>query len=145
MELKLDLINVPKEFRLDFCNYLIIQIKNNIYETNEQSRYNNMEKYINSNNLISWITNKNQFISVYDLYKLGVNNLKIRQVDEDKYEIYIDQNENIPNSYTNLYSIISLLEYGTLSVQKCGTLTKTVGFIIDKLDTYYNKFLMENK
>lgn len=143
MELNLDLENVPEEYRKIFCEYIIKQIQELIIQSKEQTRYKAMEDYLYDNQLIDWLQNRNQYISVYELYRLASNNLKIKEIDKENYEIYIDPNVNIPNSYTTLYSIISLLEYGTLSIRKCGTLSETLEFVIKNLDTYYQKFLME--
>ena len=143
MELNLDLENVPEEYRKIFCEYIIKQIQELIVQSKEQTRYKAMEDYLYDNQLIDWLQNRNQYISVYELYRLASNNLKIKEIDKENYEIYIDPNVNIPNSYTTLYSIISLLEYGTLSIRKCGTLSETLEFVIKNLDTYYQKFLME--
>lgn len=143
MELNLDLENVPEEYRKIFCEYIIKQIQELIVQSKEQTRYKAMEDYLYDNQLIDWLQNRNQYISVYELYRLASNNLKIKEIDKENYEIYIDPNVNIPNSYTTLYSIISLLEYGTLSIRKCGTLSETLEFVVKNLDTYYQKFLME--
>lgn len=143
MELNLNLEYLPEDERKPFCEYIIEQIKTLIGQSREQSRYKAMEEYLYSNKLIDWVQNNNQYISVYDLYRLAANNLKIKEIDKENYEISINPNENIPNSYTILYSIISLLEYGTLSIRKCGTFTETLEFIAKNLDTYYQKFLME--
>lgn len=143
MELNLDLENAPEEYRKIFCEYIIKQIQELIVQSKEQTRYKAMEDYLYDNQLIDWLQNRNQYISVYELYRLASNNLKIKEIDKENYEIYIDPNVNIPNSYTALYSIISLLEYGTLSIRKCGTLSETLEFVIKNLDTYYQKFLME--
>ena len=143
MELNLDLENVPEEYRKLFCEYIIKQIQELIVQSKEQTRYKAVEDYLYDNQLIDWLQNRNQYISAYELYRLASNNLKIKEIDKENYEIYIDPNVNIPNSYTTLYSIISLLEYGTLSIRKCGTLSETLEFVIKNLDTYYQKFLME--
>ena len=143
MELNLDLENVPEEYRKIFCEYIIKQIQELIVQSKEQTRYKAMEDYLYDNQLIDWLQNRNQYISVYELYRLASNNLKVKEIDKENYELYIDPNVNIPNSYTTLYSIISLLEYGTLSIRKCGTLSETLEFVIKNLDTYYQKFLME--
>lgn len=143
MELNLDLENAPEEYRKIFCEYIIKQIQELIVQSKEQTRYKAMEDYLYDNQLIDWLQNRNQYISVYELYRLASNNLKVKEIDKENYELYIDPNVNIPNSYTTLYSIISLLEYGTLSIRKCGTLSETLEFVIKNLDTYYQKFLME--
>ena len=143
MELNLYLENVPEEYRKIFCEYIIKQIQELIVQSKEQTRYKAMEAYLYDNQLIDWLQNRNQYISVYELYRLASNNLKVKEIDKENYETYIDPNVNIPNSYTTLYSIISLLEYGTLSIRKCGTLSETLEFVIKNLDTYYQKFLME--
>ena len=143
MELDLNLKNVVEELREKFCYFIIEEIKSQIIKVGNSPKYSTMEKYINENNLINWITNKNNYISVYELYLLAANNFKVEKIDENNYRIFLDPNENIPNSYTTLYPIISLLEYGSLSVRKCEILTKIISSIIDVLDAYYDEFLTE--
>lgn len=142
MDLQLDLRNVYPDKRKAFCGYLIDKLKSLIEKSGELPQYAKMESYINNSNIIDWITDKNNFISVYDLYRLAVNNLIIKQIDEVDYDIVVNPNENIPNSYTILYPVISLLEYGTLSVRKCGTLTKYIDHIYANMDNYYQEFLL---
>lgn len=143
MELNLDLSDIIEDDRLPFCEYIEKILRKLIYESGEQLRYTDMEIYIRDNNIIKWIGNPKQIISVYDLYRLAVDNLKIKEINKDNYQIRADNNVNIPFAYTNLYSIISLLEYGTLSIRKCGTLTSIMELIADNLTNYYNQFLME--
>ena len=143
MELDLNLTHVIENLRESFCQYLIDKLQEIIVKLGNQSRYIAMEKYINDNGLVNWIANKNNYITVYDLYRLAVSNLKVKQIDEVNYEIYLDPNQNIPNSYTTLYPIISLLEYGTLSVRKCEILTKCMNMIVESIDIYYSEFLTE--
>ena len=142
MDLRLDLKNVYPEKRKTFCEYLIEQLKTLVESSGELPQYSKMEEYINTSNIIDWITDKNNFISVYDLYRLAVNNMIIKKIDETNYDIVINTNENIPNSYTLLYPIISLLEFGTLSIRKCGTLTKYTDYISNNIDYYYQQFLL---
>lgn len=142
MELELNLSTINAEERLSFCNYLIQQLSIILNNLGEQPSYEKMEEYINNNNIINWQIKNNNYISVYDLYRLAVNNLEITNSDEIIFSIHVNPNVNIPNSYTRLHSIISLLEFGTLSVKKCGVLGKYMGLIAKDLDIYYKSFLI---
>lgn len=142
MELELDLKNVDDNYKLSFCNYIINQLVTIITNLGEQPSYEKMEEYINSNNIIDWQIKNNNYISVYDLYRLAVDNLEITNLDNIIFSIHINPNINIPNSYTRLYSIISLLEFGTLSIKKCGVLGKYMESIAKDLNIYYKAFLM---
>lgn len=142
MDMVLDLSNVPREYHKKFCKYIIEQIKLGLefdYKSNKAKR---IEDYINNNKLIDW-QYRDQFISVYDLYRLAVNNLDIKVITPDKYLIKVNQYENIPNSYTNLHDIISLLEYGSLSVNRYGLLGNIFSIIADNLSDYYKRFITE--
>ncbi len=142
MELELDLRNIPENQRLPFCEYIINKLSETITNLGDLSKFKVMEKYINDNNYIAWIAKKNDYITVSDLYRLAVSNLEIKDRDKVKYQISINTNENIPNSYTSIISIISLLEYGTLSMRKIGLLTEYMKDIADNLDYYYDEFLL---
>lgn len=142
MDMILDLSNVPKEYHEKFCKYIIEQIKLGLEIDYKSNKAKVIEDYINNNKLIDW-QYKDQFISVYDLYRLAVNNLDIKVVTPNKYLIKVNQYENIPNSYTNLHDIISLLEYGSLSVKRYGLLANIFSIIADNLSDYYKRFITE--
>lgn len=141
MNLILHLDNVQPKNRLPFVQYIVSNLQYKLSQVGNLSKYERMEAYINSG-LIKWFYNKPQYITVYNIYRLAGENLKIRELDSNTYEIYVDENINIPNSYTSLYSIISLLEYGTLSLNKVATLSNQMQFIADNLDTYYNHYML---
>ena len=143
MNLVLDLLKVPKNLQFKFCEYIINYIKDKIENTFPFNRCEKMEVYINENNVIKWQNARKDFISAYNIYRLIVNNFEIRQLGKGKYDIFLNHNETIPNSYTKIYSICLLLEYGTLSVKKCGILTELMHKIADNLDSIYTKFLVE--
>lgn len=141
MNLILHLQNVQESRRKSFSEYILSNLQYKLSQVGNLSKYQRMEKYINSG-LILWLYNKPQYISVYNIYRLAGENLKIRHLDPNSYEIYVDENINIPDSYTTLYSIVSLLEYGTLSISKVATLSTQMQFIADNLDTYYNHYML---
>lgn len=141
MNLILHLENVEESRRKPFSEYVLSNLQYKLSQVGNLSKYNKMENYINSG-LIIWLYNKPQYISVYNIYRLAGENLRIRQLDPATYEIYVDENINIPDSYTSLYSIVSLLEYGTLSIPKVATLSTQMQFIADNLDTYYNHYML---
>ena len=59
------------------------------------------------------------------------------------YNITVDKNIMIPDSNTYLISIVKLLEFGNLEIQKYGLLENCMQYICDNLDTFYNKFKIE--
>ena len=142
MELELDLRNIPENQRLPFCNYIINVLEEIFTNLGDLPRFSLMEKYINDNHYINWQAKKNDYISVSDLYRLATTHLEIKNRDKTIYKISINPNENIPNSYTTILPIISLLEYGTLSIKKIGLLTKYMEDIANNLDYYYDEFLV---
>lgn len=143
MRLELDLTAAIEDYREDFCKYIINVLSEMITQMGDLPQYKALEEYINGNGLIDWQTNGVGYISVFDIYRLATAHLEIKQIDENTYLIQVDENENIPNSYTILNSIVSLLEYGTLSIQKCGMLSKCMHTIAENLTTYYQTFLLE--
>lgn len=144
MNLVLNLYNIEKNYQIPFCKYLIEKIKKIIEFDINFSNYKKLENYINKNNIIQYQV-RNQPINIYDLYRLAVNNLKIVKKDINVFEIKLDNCINIPNSYTKLYSIISLCEYGTLSIKGKSILNNLFIKIADNLTTYFNIFISEAK
>ena len=141
MELILDLENVNKEYRLEFTKYIINILEERLDKLNDSTRYKKMEEYINSG-IIKWRFNKPQYISIYNLYRLIPNNLKIRKIDDTTFEIYLDRDIIIPDSFTLLYDLISLLEYGTLSMRKIGKLSEIMKSVAKNLDSFYNLYML---
>ena len=141
MELILDLENVNKEYRLEFIKYIINILEERLNKLNDSTRYKKMEEYINSG-IIKWRFNKPQYISIYNLYRLVPNNLKIRKIDDTTFEIYLDRNIMVPDSFTLLYDLISLLEYGTLSMRKIGKLSEIMKSVAKNLDSFYNLYML---
>lgn len=140
MILILDLVDVDKNLREPFCNYLIENIQKQIINQYDKDKATKLEDYINSNKIIRWQYNINKYISVYDLYKLYAFNLHLDKENDAKFIIGIDENINIPDAYTRLRSIIALLEYGSLSVRKYGLISDIYSNIVKDIDTYYNMF-----
>lgn len=140
MNLVLNLYEVNTDLQIPFCEYLIDQIKDNIEFNFNSAKCIKAEQYINENNIIDYQI-RVQYTRVYDLYRLAVNNLNIHKRDEGLFEINLDKNINIPNSYTKLYNIISLLEYGSLSLNKCEILAKIFDDVSKNLDMYFQKFI----
>lgn len=140
MVLNLDLTNVPSDYQQEFCDFIVAEIRKNIQNNFPFQKCENIEKYIEENSVINWQNKRNDFISVYNIYRLAVENLKIKQIRENYFSIFIDNNINIPNSYTKLHSIVALLEYGTLSIRGCRVLSEVMKAIADSLTTYYHEF-----
>ena len=85
-----------------------------------------------------------KYTSVLDLYKIAVSNLKTKSDKKSNmYNITVDKNIMIPDSNTYLISIVKLLEFGNLEIQKYGLLENCMQYICDNLDTFYNKFKIE--
>ena len=143
MNLVLNLYNIDKKYQIPFCRYLLKFICNTIEFNINFNKYKKLEIYIN-NNIINYQI-RNQYISVYDLYRLAANNLKLTYKDKNIFEIKLDSSVNIPNSYTKLYSIISLCEYGTLSVRGHDILNSLFINIAKNLTKYFNAFMLEAK
>ena len=141
MQLILLLNEVPKEEHINFCNYIIQELKSLFEKSFNNQQVIKLEEYINSYNNINQIIPKKAYYSVHDLYRLALESLKINKIDTNIYQIEIDKNIVIPNSYNDLYSIISLFEYGTLSVKKYGLLDTCMNMIANNLTDYYMKYL----
>lgn len=141
MDLNLILDEVPENNRLDFCTYIINELKSMFEKAYDPSRVIKLEEYLNSHITIQQQIFKPTYYSVHDLYRIALENLNIKQLNEFTYRIEIDRNVVIPNSYNTLYSVISLFEFGTLSVKKYGLLSQCMETIADNLTTYYTNYL----
>ena len=144
MNLVLNLYNIDKKYQIPFCKYIIKKLIQIIEFDTNFSKYIKLEEYINTNDIIKYQV-RNQFISIYDLYRLAVNNLKLVNNDINVFEIKLDTNINIPNSYTKLYSVISLCEYGNLSIKGNNILNNLFTKIAEDLTKYFNMFMLEAK
>lgn len=145
MNLILDLSNIAEDLRLPFCNYVLDIIKQEILNKYNEQKTINLENYINENNIIKWQYNKDQYIKVLDIYRLLIDHFIIKKLTRTKFEIKIDENTNIPLSYSRLYDIIRLCELGTLSVRKYPLLSDILDFISKNINTLYSKFRIEEK
>lgn len=131
------------ETKNNFINYLIKQLQKLIIEKYNKEKSFIIEKYINDNEIIKY-RYSDKYTSVLDLYKIAVSNLKIKSDKKSNmYNITVDKNIMIPDSNTYLISIVKLLEFGNLEVQKYGLLENCMQYICDNLDTFYNKFKIE--
>lgn len=131
------------ETKNNFINYLIKQLQKLIIEKYNKEKSFIMEKYINDNEIIKY-RYSDKYTSVLDLYKIAVSNLKIKSDKKSNmYNITVDKNIMIPDSNTYLISIVKLLEFGNLEIQKYGLLENCMQYICDNLDTFYNKFKIE--
>ena len=131
------------ETKNNFINYLIKQLQKLIIEKYNKEKSFMIEKYINDNEIIKY-RYSDKYTSVLDLYKIAVSNLKTKSDKKSNvYNITVDKNIMIPGSNTYLISIVKLLEFGNLEVQKYGLLENCMQYICDNLDTFYNKFKIE--
>lgn len=141
MIMNLILDAIPKKEQEDFCQYIIEELRKLVLNKYDKDRAKLIEEYINKSNIIKQRINKKEYFSVYDLYRLALQALEVKLIKNNIYQIKINNQIVIPNSYTNLYSIISLLEFGTLSVRKYGLLSECMEAITNNLTTYYIKYL----
>lgn len=139
MNLELDLENVESKDRIPFVNYIIKQIQKEVLNQFDERKVYKLENYINSNKIIDFIL-RDKYIKVRDIYLTAVYNLIIEELDEDIFNIIVNRNINVPDSNSLLISLLKLLEYGNLSVNKYGLLTKVMQDIADNIDTYFNKY-----
>lgn len=139
MNLELDLENIEYKDRISFVNYIIKQIQKEVLNQFDERKVYKLENYINSNKIIDFIL-KDRYIKVRDIYLTAVYNLIIEELDEDIFNIIVNRNINVPDSNSLLISLLKLLEYGNLSVNKYGLLTKVMQDIADNIDTYFNKY-----
>jgi len=139
MNLELDLENVESKDRVPFVNYIIKQIQKEVLNQFDERKVYKLENYINSNKIIDFIL-RDKYIKVRDIYLTAVYNLIIEELDEDIFNIIVNRNINVPDSNSLLISLLKLLEYGNLSVNKYGLLTKIMQDIADNIDTYFNKY-----
>lgn len=139
MNLELDLENIEYKDRIPFVNYIIKQIQKEVLNQFDERKVYKLENYINSNKIIDFIL-KDRYIKVRDIYLTAVYNLIIEELDEDIFNIIVNRNINVPDSNSLLISLLKLLEYGNLSVNKYGLLTKVMQDIADNIDTYFNKY-----
>ena len=131
------------ETKNNFINYLIKQLQKLIIEKYNKEKSFIIEKYINDNEIIKY-RYSDKYTSVLDLYKIAVSNLKTKSYEKSNmYNITVDKNIMIPGSNTYLISIVKLLEFGNLEIQKYGLLENCMQYICDNLDTFYNKFKIE--
>lgn len=140
MILDLDLSNISASDRVPFCQYLVRIIYKLIIEHYRADRGYRLEEYINDQKLIKWLYDRDKYITVRELYELAGSNLEIDPRSTTHFTIKISTTENIPESYTLVYNIVSLLEYGALGIRGYGLITKIMQTIATNLDTYYEMF-----
>lgn len=139
MNLELNLENIESKDRIPFVNYIIKQIQKEVLNQFDERKIFKLENYINSNNIIDFVL-RDKHIKVRNLYLIAVYNLVIEELDEDIFNIIVNRNINIPDSNSLLISLLKLLEYGNLSVNKYGLLTNIMQDIADNIDTYFKKY-----
>lgn len=142
MFLDLYLENIDPNNLKSFLDYVIKQIQIETINGYDKRKAARLEEFINKNNVIEYTSTK-KYTSVIELYKIALFNLVVEDIRKDIYRIHVNYNINIPYSKTNLSSVIKLLEFGNLSVNKYGLLTNIMENIGKNLDFYYNKFSME--
>lgn len=142
MFLDLYLENIDPNNLKSFLDYVIKQIQIETINGYDKRKAARLEEFINKNNVIEYTSTK-KYTSVIELYKIALFNLVVEDIRKDIYRIHVNYNINIPYSKTNLSSVIKLLEFGNLSVNKYGLLTNIMENIGKNLDFYYSKFSME--
>lgn len=142
MFLDLYLENIDPNNLKSFLDYVIKQIQIETINGYDKRKAARLEEFINKNNVIEYTSTK-KYTSVIELYKIALFNLVVEDMRKDIYRIHVNYNINIPYSKTNLSSVIKLLEFGNLSVNKYGLLTNIMENIGKNLDFYYSKFSME--
>ena len=85
---------------------------------------------------------KNKTVKSRDILIASTYHLRTK-INKDKYSIYIDYNDNIPQSSAKFIDIIKLINFGNLSFTAYPIYTNTIKYFENNIDYYYSLYLEE--
>ena len=125
---------------VDFCMYLIKQMREYLPKTIVSDKLDRFNLYINDP--------KNKIITIKlldcsDILKAGTYNLICTQ-NGDYYTIRLDSKIFIPDSNAKFINIISLINYGNLMLKPYPIWSDMMQHFADNIEMYYRNYLEEN-
>lgn len=141
MNLEIEYGDLDKDQIYKFCNWLIEKIQQYLIANINVDILARFDSYINENDLIIWVGNP-RIARTYDIIVGALYNLEIKDYN-DYYDITINPNINIPNSYAKFIDIVGLIDKGNLMLSPYPIITQTMEYFADNLKDYYEIYLEE--
>lgn len=141
MTLEVEYNDVDKKVAYDFCKWLLPQIQEYIYAGSDDRKLAAFDFYLNTNDIIQWQFQP-QMIRTKNILIGASYNLIIKDYS-DYYEISIDPNINIPNSYAKFIDIVSLIDKGNIDIPPYPIFTDAMEYFADNLQMYYDLYIEE--
>ena len=139
MNLEIEYNDLDKDEIYNFCNWLIPRIQEYLYANIDDEKLARFDAYLNSNNTNRWqiipqiVRTKNILIgAVYNLIVKSYGNY---------FDIQIDPNINIPNSFAKFIDIVSLVDKGNLLLAPYAIFSDTMNYFADNINIYFKEFI----
>jgi len=129
--------NQEKQFTDDFMKYLIYNIQRYMINRLDEKYVEIYTEYLNSNKFLLPHLKK---LFAKDILISGIYNLKFMKLN-DKYIIYIDNNQYISDSNIKIDSLCKFINFGNLLISGYPIFTKTFKYFKFNLVRYFNNYL----
>lgn len=138
------LIDNKDKLNLDqFCIWLIDFMQKHILEFIDEKRLVPFDDYINTNNIIRWHFKEERPIKTKDIIIGSLYNLEVNKIN-NKYNIVINPNSYIPNSYSRYIDLARLVNYGNLQLAPYHLFDEFMQYFADNITVLYNEYIEEN-
>ena len=141
MNVEIDFTNIDEEEALKFCEWLIPKIQEYLYASIDDRILARFDAYLNSSDIIQWQFQP-QIIRTKNILIGASYNLIVKKYPT-YYDIVINPNINIPNSYAKFIDIVSLIDKGNLMLQPYPIFSDTMEYFAENIDMYFKDFIEE--
>lgn len=127
----------------DFCEWLCTQLYSTIDTKINRRKIQLRMKYLMSVSWIQWNKSKKYETTVLNIMQAIYESFTYVPKKDNIYEIKIDDNILIPNSYTSISRLIRFLNYGDINNKATGIFTKLEqNFDFNKLNSMWRMFML---
>lgn len=144
--LQFQITNITEDERRlipDFCEWLCTQLYSTIDTKINRRKIQLRMKYLMSVSWIQWNKSKKYETAVLDIMQAIYESFTYVPKKDNIYEIKIDDNILIPNSYTSISRLIRFLNYGDINNKATGIFTKLEqNFDFNKLNSMWRMFML---
>ena len=130
------IIKNTNKYDLNFCNWLIENIKSYLLMFDDFSRYKQIEEYINSNILRS---KKYRYLSMHDIFFIAAASYECINYGSTAI-IQINPQIKIYNTNIKVIDICKILNYGSISVKGIDIFSQIANHVKLNLNNYYREY-----
>lgn len=102
------------------------------------------DAFLNNESIIMFTDKASRYVSTRNILIGGVYNLIVEKV-QNSYNIKIDPNINIPNTYAKFIDVIKLVNNGNLSLAAYPIYTDMMNHFAENLQDYYGDYLEDGE